>query len=97
MKNCVRGSDIVTRMGGDEFLVVMSGIKDKLSLNVMADKLQKEFTSPFKIQADLIHVEASIGVSVYTNNNADAHTLIQLADEAMYEAKKQSGTSIYYI
>jgi diguanylate cyclase (GGDEF)-like protein/PAS domain S-box-containing protein len=97
LKHCIRESDIVTRMGGDEFLVVMSGVEDSSSLKVMANKLQEEFNSPFKIQKRLINVEASIGVSVYLNNNEDAYTLIQLADEAMYEAKKQTGNSIYFI
>jgi diguanylate cyclase (GGDEF)-like protein/PAS domain S-box-containing protein len=97
LKHCIRASDTVTRMGGDEFLVVISGMKDRSSIKVMADKLQSEFNSPFKVQTHLIQVKASIGVSVYQNNNSDAHTLIQLADEAMYEAKKELGTSIYYI
>ncbi len=97
LKHCIRESDIVTRMGGDEFLVVISGVEERCSIKIMADKLQEEFQSPFKVQKQLIQVKASIGVSVYSNNNADAHTLIQLADEAMYEAKKELGTSIYYI
>lgn len=97
LKHCIRESDIVTRMGGDEFLVVISGVEDRSSIKIMADKLQEEFNSPFKVQKHLIPVKASIGVSVYLNNNGDAHTLIQLADEAMYEAKKKLGTSIYYI
>ena len=97
LKHCIRESDIVTRMGGDEFLVVISGIESRSSIKIMADKLKGEFNSPFKVQAHLIPVKASIGVSVYLNNNSDAHTLIQLADEAMYEAKKEHGTSIYYI
>jgi len=97
LKHCIRESDIVTRMGGDEFLVVLSGIEEHSSIKIMADKLQAEFNSPFKIQTHLIQVKASIGVSLYSNSNGDAHTLIQLADEAMYEAKKELGTSIYYI
>ena len=97
LKHCIRESDIVTRMGGDEFLVVINNVEDRSSIKVMADKLQEEFKSPFKVQSHLITVKASIGVSVYSHNNGDAHTLIQLADEAMYEAKKELGTSIYYI
>ena len=97
LKHCIRESDIVTRMGGDEFLVVISGIEERSSIKIMADKLQAEFKSPFKVQKHLIQVKASIGVSMYLNSIGDAHTLIQLADEAMYEAKKELGTSIYYI
>jgi diguanylate cyclase (GGDEF)-like protein/PAS domain S-box-containing protein len=97
LKHCIRESDIVTRMGGDEFLVVISGVEERSSIQIMADKLKAEFKSPFNVQKHLIQVKASIGVSVYLNSNSDAHTLIQLADEAMYEAKKELGTSIYYI
>jgi diguanylate cyclase (GGDEF)-like protein/PAS domain S-box-containing protein len=97
LKHCIRESDIVIRMGGDEFLVVISGVEDSSSIQIMADKLKSEFKSPFKVNKHLIPVKASIGVSVYLNSNSDAHTLIQLADEAMYEAKKELGTSIYYI
>ena len=96
-KHCVKKSDIVVRMGGDEFLIVMNGIENQASLKVMTNKLKKDFSFPFKIQTHLISVEASIGISVFSNNNADAYTLIQLADEAMYEAKKHPGTTLYYI
>jgi len=97
LKHCVRKSDIVTRLGGDEFLVIMCGLANKALVEITANKLLDEFSSPFNIQSQIVKVEASIGVSVYTDKHTDAHTLIQLADEAMYQAKKQSGTSIYYI
>lgn len=97
LRHCVRKSDVVTRMGGDEFLVVMNGVDNTGTLKLMTSKLKDEFNLPFKIQSHLIDVQASIGVSVFSNNNADAHTLIQLADEAMYEAKKHPGTTLYYI
>lgn len=97
LKNCVRKSDIVTRLGGDEFLVVMSNIDKEEYVEAMATKLLKEFSCPFKIKGQMVDVDASVGVSIYMNNNNDAHTLIQLADEAMYQAKKQAGTSVYYL
>jgi len=97
LKHCVRDSDIVTRLGGDEFLVVMSGLESRELVEVMANKLLDEFSSPFKIESHMIQIEASVGVSVYMDNNTDVQTLIQLADEAMYQAKKKTGTSIYYI
>jgi len=97
LKHCVRESDIVTRLGGDEFLVIMSGLEGKELVEVMANKLLGEFSSPFKIESQMFNIEASVGVSIYMDKNTDVHTLIQLADEAMYQAKKKSGTSIYYI
>lgn len=77
--------------------MIVNGLENNKLIPLMAEKLQKEFLSPFKVQSNLITVEVSIGVSVFLDQNTDAHTLIQLADEAMYQAKKQSGTSIYYI
>lgn len=97
LKHCVRKSDIVVRLGGDEFLVVINNLASQALVESMANKLLSEFNSPFNIQSQIIKVEASVGVSVYLDKNTDVHTLIQLADEAMYQAKKQSGTSIYYI
>ncbi|MDP2559609.1 sensor domain-containing diguanylate cyclase [Psychrobium sp. 1_MG-2023] len=97
LKNCVRKSDLVTRLGGDEFLIVLGGLEKEEFIEQMANKILAEFSSPFKIQSQLIDVAASIGISIYHNNNADPQTLIQLADEAMYQAKKSTGNSIYYI
>ncbi|OUR63325.1 hypothetical protein A9Q74_01180 [Colwellia sp. 39_35_sub15_T18] len=97
LKLCVRSSDVVVRLGGDEFLVVMSGLKSKGLLESVASKLLSEFNSPFHIKCQNIKVEASIGVSIYSDNNTDVHTLIQLADEAMYQAKAKTGSSIYFI
>jgi len=97
LKHCVRKADIVIRLGGDEFLVIMSGFASKVLIESVANKLLDEFSSPFNIQSKIVKVEASIGVSIYMDKNTDAQTLIQLADEAMYQAKKKPGTSIYYI
>jgi len=97
LKSCIRESDIITRLGGDEFLILINGIESKSLIKPMVEKFLAEFASPFKIQTHLINVTISIGVSVYSNENTDVHTLIQLADEAMYQAKKQLGTSIYFI
>ncbi len=87
LKNCVRKSDIVTRLGGDEFLVVMQNLESKASVESMANKLLDEFNSPFIIELKKVKVEASVGVTIYFDKNTDLHTLIQLADEAMYQAK----------
>lgn len=97
LRSCIRESDIITRFGGDEFLILINGIESKLLIKPMVEKFLAEFDSPFKIQTHLLNVTISIGVSVYSNENTDVHTLIQLADEAMYQAKKKSGTSIYFI
>lgn len=97
LKHCTRKADIITRLGGDEFLVVMSNLATAEVIKTMAEKIQAEFNDPFNIQQQLLSVEASVGVAVYEEGQQNAHSLIQLADEAMYQAKKKTGTSIYYI
>ncbi|MCP4320659.1 MAG: diguanylate cyclase [Alteromonadales bacterium] len=97
LQHCVRQSDIVSRLGGDEFLVVMDNLEDKSLVPLLANKVLNEFKKPFKIQTHLLDAEASIGVSIYLNNGCNIQALIQLADEAMYQAKKESGASVYYI
>ncbi|WP_076409502.1 diguanylate cyclase domain-containing protein [Shewanella sp. UCD-KL12] len=97
LKACIRESDIITRLGGDEFLVVVNGFKKEEQVKLMTEKLLEKFNSPFHIGPNTLHVAASLGVAVYYGNNTDVQTLIQLADEAMYQAKQISGTSIYYL
>lgn len=97
LKNTVRQSDILTRLGGDEFLIVLGELESQKLIKPLAEKILLGFNSPFKIEKELIKVEASIGVSIYSENNASPRDLIQLADEAMYQAKRKAGTSIYYI
>ncbi|WP_440875017.1 diguanylate cyclase domain-containing protein [Thalassotalea sp. PLHSN55] len=96
LKNCIRESDIISRLGGDEFLVVMCNLDSQHLVKRMATKLEQEFNSPYKIQKKLLTVEASIGVAVHFEGDLSTKTQIQLADKAMYKAKEQAGLSIYY-
>lgn len=100
LKRSVRKSDVITRLGGDEFLLVIPGFKDFSDIGILGQKIVYDFKSPFKIKTTMLHVSASIGVAVYredkANGNTDAKMLIERADSAMYEAKKYGGTHIVY-
>jgi len=85
---CVRGSDTVSRQGGDEFIVLLSEISQAEDAAVIADKIRLAVLEPYTIESHLLHLTVSIGVSIYPEDGADPESLIQCADTAMYHAKE---------
>ena len=84
---CVRGMDTVCRQGGDEFVVLLAEIDSPEDAIHIAEKLLTAIVVPHIIDAHVLHVSLSIGISVYPDDGGDAATLIQNADTAMYHAK----------
>ena len=85
--NCVRGSDTVSRQGGDEFVVLLSEVDHPKDVTIMARRILQAIAEPHPINPHDLHVTASIGISVYPGDGPDAETLIKNADTAMYQAK----------
>ena len=83
----LRGTDILCRIGGDEFAVITERTQQDPELDIVARKILDALTPPFQCGAHEIHVSASIGTSCYPQDAADAQTLIRSADTAMYQAK----------
>ncbi|NJN73666.1 MAG: diguanylate cyclase, partial [Limnothrix sp. RL_2_0] len=94
IKNCLRATDIVSRLGGDEFTILLPRIKKPLDSSIVAEKILKTVSSPYMLQGNQIQITVSIGISVYPFDNQDTSELIKLADQAMYEAKR-SGRNQY--
>ncbi|MCS6954278.1 MAG: EAL domain-containing protein [Bryobacteraceae bacterium] len=86
---CLRRADILARMGGDEFLVVLSELRDVQDAQRVAEKLLDALRSPFLVRGYELFVTASIGISVYPRDGRDAATLQRNADSAMYRAKSR--------
>jgi diguanylate cyclase (GGDEF)-like protein len=86
---CVRGSDTVSRQGGDEFIVLLSEISDAEDAALIADKIRLAVLEPYTIAGHLLQLTASIGVSVYPEDGTDPETLIQCADTAVHHAKEK--------
>jgi diguanylate cyclase (GGDEF)-like protein/PAS domain S-box-containing protein len=86
----VRGSDTVSRQGGDEFVVLLSEISHPEDAVTSARKLLFSISTACSIGGHDLHIDGSIGISIYPTDGADAETLIKNADTAMYHAK-QSG------
>ena len=89
MKKAVRDSDSVIRLGGDEFVLILGGIKNKEQLEILLKRILELLASPFMISGKNVSVSASIGVTIYPDDDAPIEDLLAHADAAMYEAKKQ--------
>ncbi len=84
----VRGADTVSRQGGDEFVVLLSEIERPEDAALLAARMLQAVAEPYGIDGHDLHVTASIGVSIFPEDGADAETLIKHADTAMYQAKE---------
>ena len=84
----MRGSDTVSRQGGDEFVVLLSEVDEPRDVTVMVKRMLRTIAEPHSIKPHELHITASIGVSDYPGDGEDAETLIKNADTAMYQAKE---------
>ena len=84
----VRAGDTVSRLGGDEFIIVLNGVSgvDEIS-HIVEDRLIPLIRQPHEVNGAEIHVSCSIGIAVFPDDGGDIDALMQHADAAMYEAK----------
>jgi diguanylate cyclase (GGDEF)-like protein len=91
----LRNGDLLARLGGDEFLVVASGL-DSDSAQELAERLRRVLRQPFPTGATELSVDASIGIAVGPGHASSAEELLQMADLAMYAAKRRrAGVAVY--
>jgi diguanylate cyclase (GGDEF)-like protein/PAS domain S-box-containing protein len=91
---CVRRMDTISRLGGDEFLVLLSQVEHEEDAAFSARKILRSLAAPHIIDGKSLDVNVSIGVSTYPSDGADVESLMSKADTAMYEAK-QHGRNNY--
>jgi diguanylate cyclase (GGDEF)-like protein len=94
--DCVRGSDTVSRQGGDEFVVLLSEVEHSADVAITARRMLRAVAEEHSIDQHDLHVTTSIGLSVYPDDGADAETLIKNADTAMYQAKENGRQSYQF-
>jgi diguanylate cyclase (GGDEF)-like protein/PAS domain S-box-containing protein len=85
--SCVRGSDTVSRQGGDEFVILLSQIGSAQDAAICADKIICALAAPLNIGEAVLHVTVSVGIVTYPGDGSTAESLLQNADFAMYQAK----------
>lgn len=84
----VRETDIVSRYGGDEFLILLGKVSRKSDAALVANKIIADLSAPLRVGEHVLHLAVSIGISFYPEDGNDTHTLINRADAAMYRAKR---------
>jgi diguanylate cyclase (GGDEF)-like protein/PAS domain S-box-containing protein len=86
---CVRSSDTVSRMGGDEFVILLWEERCAQDAGIVAGKILAALRQPHSIGQHVVQITASVGIVTYPDDGADAETLLQNADLAMYYAKSR--------
>jgi diguanylate cyclase (GGDEF)-like protein/PAS domain S-box-containing protein len=94
--DCVRGSDTVSRQGGDEFVVLLTEVVQSEDAAITARRMLQTVAQAHSIDQHDLHVTTSIGVSVFPDDGQDAETLIKNADTAMYQAKENGRQSYQF-
>ncbi len=87
----IRPADMITRFGGDEFIVLQTGMPDHQHAKSLAQRLAATLNDPFEIDGHRIDIGASIGVAMAPRDGTDADELLKKADMALYAAKKLGG------
>ena len=96
MRQIVRGGDTVARLGGDEFVLLLLGFASENECKEAINRLQAQIALPQTVLPEAISISASIGVTLFPNDDEDPDTLLRHADQAMYRAK-QAGKDCYQI
>ena len=84
----LRASDTLARLGGDEFVVLIDEVGMRTDAGVAATKIIDSISRPFEFRGEFAQVGASVGISLFPEDDTRPERLIQLADEAMYQAKE---------
>lgn len=88
IQSCIRASDTLARIGGDEFVLLLPDLRDAQSALILAEKIRKEASRPITLsQGNRVQLSLSIGIALYPEHGATPEELTEHADHAMYQAK----------
>ena len=94
LQRCIRGGDFIARPGGDEFVILMSGIAGNDDIEMLAQRLIRTMSAPIQLDDRAVYVGVSIGAAIFPHHGRDADALTAHADAAMYRAKASGGSSL---
>jgi len=96
LSGCLRRSDSVARMGGDEFTLLLSHVESHTDVAHIAEKIISVISEPTDINGYELVVGCSIGIAIYPQAGRDAENLLKNADMAMYKAKQEEGSNFCF-
>ncbi|KAA3511461.1 diguanylate cyclase domain-containing protein [Agrobacterium rosae] len=88
LRQSVRHDDTVVRMGGDEFVILLTDLEDQAVAEKICQRIAEAFATPFTIQNQTIKVGATVGASLYPHHAGDLEALLHAADQALYRMKR---------
>jgi diguanylate cyclase (GGDEF)-like protein/PAS domain S-box-containing protein len=88
LQGCVRASDTISRLGGDEFTILLIDTSSSEAIAGVARKILQSLAHPFRVEGHELFVTASIGISIFPGDGDEVETLLKSADSAMYRAKE---------
>ena len=94
--SCVRANDIIVRMGGDEFTIILPDVKEETYIDIIAQRVLEKVSEPMLICNKSILITVSIGIGIYPTDGKDIQSLLKNADTAMYSAKKNNQGYLFY-
>lgn len=98
ISRCVREADTVARLGGDEFMAILPQLGDRLRVETIAQHIIQELSNPFHFENDEMsyYISASIGITLYPDDAADAESMMKQVDQALYAAKSAGRSRFSY-
>ncbi|HEY5563783.1 MAG TPA: EAL domain-containing protein [Clostridiaceae bacterium] len=97
LKSIIRSTDTISRIGGDEFIIILRDLRASANSQKIAEAVVETFNTAFIYKDNQLFIGVSIGISIFPEHGIDADTLVKKADLAMYEVKNSGGNgySIY--
>ncbi len=96
LRGCVRQSDTVARMGGDEFTIILDEIGDTTDVTRIAQNILRRMSDPFQLGNEVAFISSSIGITFYPEDATEIATLLKNADQAMYAAKAAGRNTFHH-
>ncbi|CAA7620282.1 diguanylate cyclase [Magnetospirillum sp. SS-4] len=89
LSECMRGSDTLARLAGDEFVVILQGVRGRQDPTIVAGKILEQLSRPYPLDGGDAQIQGSIGIAIFPDDSESGEGLLKLADEAMYAVKRQ--------
>ncbi|HEU0220318.1 MAG TPA: PAS domain S-box protein [Gallionella sp.] len=93
---CVREADTVGRLGGDEFIIILTDLQETGRIDALSQNILRKLAEPFRLESEVAYLSASLGITLYPHDAAGMEELIKNADQAMYAAKNAGRNRFNY-